>query len=72
MTNGAERLHRRLRISGALIIVGLSVEFASLLKIHPLAFLSFMFIGGGFLVSGVAYYLYSILGAPPARRDLER
>jgi hypothetical protein len=69
MTVSEERLHRRLRISGTLIIAGLAVEFASLLRIHPLAFLSFMFIGGGFLLAGVGFYLYSIVGAPSAGED---
>jgi hypothetical protein len=58
------RLYRRLRISGALIIAGLMVEFLSLLRIHPLAFLSFMFIGGGFFIAGIVLYLFSIVDAP--------
>jgi hypothetical protein len=58
------RLYHRLRISGGLIIAGLLVEFLSLLRIHPLAFLSFMFIGGGFLIAGIALYLFSIVDAP--------
>ena len=60
------RLYRRLRISGALIIAGLLVELLSLVRIHPLAFLTFMFVGGGFLIAGIALYLYSIMDAPSA------
>lgn len=60
------RLYRRLRVSGGLIIAGLLVEFLSLLRIHPLAFLSFMFIGGGFLIAGIVLYLFSIVEAPSA------
>jgi hypothetical protein len=60
------QLFRRLRVSGALIIVGLLVELLSLLRIHPLAFLSFMFIGGGFLIAGIVLYLFSIVDAPSA------
>lgn len=56
-----QRLHHRIRIAGVLIIVGLVVEALSLVRIHPLAFLAFMFIGGGFLVAGVALYLYSLV-----------
>jgi len=66
MNNGEGRLYRRMRVSGLLIIAGLVVELLSLVRIHPLAFLSFMFIGGTLLISGVALYLYSIVGAPPA------
>jgi hypothetical protein len=47
MTAAEDRMTRRLRISGALIILGLVVEALSLIRIHPLAFFSFMFIGGG-------------------------
>jgi len=63
----ANRLEGRLRVSGILIVIGLLVEALSLVRIHPLAFLGFMFIGGGFLVVGVAIYLYSLVtvGSPP-------
>ncbi len=66
------RLARRLRISGTLIALGLIIEAASLIRIHPLAFLIFMFVGGGFLIAGIATYLISLvsLGAssPGERR----
>jgi predicted membrane channel-forming protein YqfA (hemolysin III family) len=51
---------RRLRVSGVLIVLGLLVEALSLIRIHPLAFLAFMFIGGGFLIVGIVIYLFSI------------
>jgi hypothetical protein len=72
MTRGERHLYRRLRISGSFIIAGLVVEFLSLMRIHPLAFLSFMFIGGGFLLAGIGFYLYSIVGAAPAGEDHPR
>jgi hypothetical protein len=64
---GPAAIERRLRISGLLIVLGLLVEGFSLIRIHPLAFLSFMFIGGGFLVAGIAIYLYSVvsIASPP-------
>lgn len=52
---------RRLRLSGALIMLGLLVEALSLVRIHPLAFLPFMFIGGGSIVVGIAIYLISVV-----------
>jgi hypothetical protein len=64
MNTGELRLYRRLRISGGLIVAGLLVELLSFLRIHPLAFLSFMFIGGGFLIAGIMLYLFSIVDAP--------
>ena len=56
-------IERRLRISGVLIVLGLLVEAFSLIRVHPLAFLGFMFVGGGLLLGGIAVYLYSILSA---------
>jgi hypothetical protein len=56
-----QRMTRYLRISGVLIILGLLVEALSLIRTHPLSFLSFMFIGGALLVAGVATYLYSLV-----------
>jgi hypothetical protein len=60
-------MERRLRISGTLIVLGLLVEALSLLRIHPLAFLGFMFVGGGFLILGITIYLYSLVSVaePP-------
>jgi hypothetical protein len=69
MNTGGTHLYRRVRIAGSLIIAGLAVEFVSLLRIHPLAFLAFMFIGGSFLLAGIGFYLYSIAGAPPTDGD---
>ena len=66
MSTPEQRMAFRLRVSGALIIAGLVVEAASLTRIHPLAFLAFMFLGGGFLVAGVATYLLSVVSMPPA------
>lgn len=58
------QMERRLRISGILIALGLLVEALSFIRVHPLAFLGFMFIGGGLLVMGIAVYLYSLVSAP--------
>jgi hypothetical protein len=60
----ATQMDSRLRISGILIVLGLLAEALSLVRIHPLAFLGFMFVGGGFLVVGIALYLYSLLSVP--------
>jgi hypothetical protein len=67
----ATKMDRRLRKAGILIVLGLLVEALSLIRIHPLAFLAFMFVGGGLLVVGIAIYLYSLVSvAPPG--ELER
>jgi hypothetical protein len=62
---GPAAIERRLRISGLLIALGLLVEGLSLIRIHPLAFLGFMFIGGTLLLVGIAVYLLSIASSPP-------
>ncbi len=61
MNASEPRMTRYLRISGVLIILGLVVEALSLIRIHPLSFLAFMFIGGGLLAAGVLTYLYSLV-----------
>jgi hypothetical protein len=52
------------RLSGILLVIGLCVEAISLFWIHPLAFLSFFVVGGGFLGAGVLLYLSSIIFHP--------
>jgi len=66
---GATGIERRLRISGTLIALGLLVEGLSLIRIHPLAFLGFMFIGGALLLAGIAVYLLSIAAASSPSND---
>ena len=58
------QMERRRRISGILIALGLLVEATSLIRVHPLAFLGFIFIGGGLLAVGMAIYLYSLASVP--------
>jgi hypothetical protein len=55
------QMDRRLRVSALLIMLGLLVEALSLIRIHPLAFLVFMFVGGALLIAGIALYLFSIV-----------
>ena len=61
MSPSNPRLERRLRLAGLLIIMGLLVELLSLWRIHPFAFLAFMFLGGGFLLGGFAVYLHALI-----------
>jgi len=64
MNAGEPHIHRRLRVSGVLIILGLAVELLSLIRIHPLAFMGFLIVGGGLLIAGVVFYLYSLVSVP--------
>jgi hypothetical protein len=47
------RFVARLRLAGALVVVGLGIQVATLLEAHPFTFLSFLVIGAGLVVGGV-------------------
>lgn len=51
----------QLRVSGALLVLGLVVEAVSLRWNTAPSFLCFMMIGGTCFVAGVAVYLYSLI-----------
>jgi len=68
MTMG-KTMDDRLRVSGILIVLGLVVEALSLVRIHPLGFLAFMFVGGGLLVLGMGIYLYSLVSLPSPPKE---
>lgn len=63
MKIAAMGIKRSLRYSGMLLILGLAVEWISLVWERPLAFLLFAFIGGALLLAGVLLYLYSLVSA---------
>jgi len=54
-------LERRIRWSGLLIGAGLVIQLLSLLKIHPLAFVTFLLVGCPLVGAGVLLYLYSLV-----------
>jgi hypothetical protein len=53
----------KLRISGALVILGLVVEALSLCWNTALSFMSFAVIGGLFFASGILLFLYSLVSS---------
>jgi hypothetical protein len=57
----AERIRRRLQISGVLIIAGLAVEGVCLLWSRPIAFVVFAALGGMLIAAGVLCFLYSLV-----------
>ena len=61
MSEPADVLVRRLRVSGILISVGLAVEAATLYSMKALSFIAFA--GGGLLLvaAGVLIFLYAIV-----------
>jgi hypothetical protein len=52
-----------LRISSALVIVGLLLEIVSLLWFHPLSFVLFAFVAAAFMGLGILVYLVSLVFA---------
>ena len=52
---------RRLRRSAACLLIGLGIQFVSLLINHPLAFLAFILIGSPLVLAGAGLYLWSIV-----------
>ncbi|HEV2289699.1 MAG TPA: hypothetical protein VGR81_12165 [Candidatus Acidoferrales bacterium] len=51
---------RLLRISSALIILGMMIEIASLIWYHPLSFVLFAFVGVSLIGLGMLIYLISL------------
>ncbi len=54
-------MDHRLRVAGALVVLGLLIETISLLWSHPLAFIVFVAVGGLLVAAGILVYLYSLV-----------
>lgn len=52
---------RRIRWASLLIGGGLLVQLASLLVIHPLAFVAFLMLGCPLIAAGIVLYLFSLV-----------
>jgi len=61
-------IRRWLQVSSSLIILGLLVEIVTLLWVHPLTFVLFVFVGATLIGLGIVVYLISLVFAvsPPA------
>lgn len=55
-------LEKRIRLAALLVGVGLLLQVATLLKIHPLAFMAFLMVGCPLIAAGVGLYLFSLSG----------
>ena len=62
---------RHVRVSGILLILGLFVQGLSFLLTPRIGFRLFLYVGGGFLLSGVVVFLYSLLTYFVRRRGLQ-
>lgn len=54
-------MSKRLRLAGALIVAGMTIQLITLMWNHPLAFLAFLFVGSPFVAAGCLVYLYSLV-----------
>ncbi len=57
-------LANRLRISAALVLLGLVVELVSLTWRHPISFIVFVAVGGLAMAAGILFFFYSIVTVP--------
>ena len=56
-----ETVERRIEWASILIGTGLLVQLASLLVVHPLAFVGFLMIGCPLVLAGIVLYLLSLI-----------
>lgn len=54
-------IEKRLRLAGGLVCVGLLVLLLTLIRIHPLAFVAFIFVACPLILAGILLFLYSIV-----------
>jgi hypothetical protein len=54
-------VEKRLYVARLLVGSGLIVQLLTLLWIHPLAFLAFLFLGIPLVAAGAVFYLYWVL-----------
>ena len=57
----ATKMQRRVRVSSALVLLGLLIELISLLWSHPTAFVLFVMPGALLMALGILFYLYSLV-----------
>jgi hypothetical protein len=62
-------IRKFLRVSSALIILGLLVEIVSFLWFHPLSFVLFAFVGATLIGLGILVYLASLVFAASAPNE---
>ena len=59
-------IERRIRWAAVMIGAGLLLQFFTLLRVHPLAFVVFLAVGCPLIAAGVTLYLWSLVTPRPA------
>ena len=54
-------IHRGIRRASVLIGLGLLLQFATLLRVHPLAFVAFLTVGCPMIAAGIGLYLWALV-----------
>lgn len=57
----ATHIEKRMRWAALLVCAGLAVQIASLLFVHPLAFMAFLVVGCPLVGAGIILYLWSLV-----------
>jgi hypothetical protein len=55
-------IEKRVRIAALFVAVGLLLQVATLLKVHPLAFMAFLMVGCPLIAAGIGIYLFTLAG----------
>jgi hypothetical protein len=61
-------VERRVRLAAVLICLGLLVQLITLVRVHPLAFMTFILVACPLVLVGILLYLYSIVSHQPETR----
>lgn len=65
----ADKMQRRVRISGVLVLLGMAIELVSLLWSHPTAFAIFLVPGGLLIALGIIIYLFSLVSVSSSTEE---
>jgi len=69
MEKQADSINKKLRLAGALIVVGLLAQTLTLLWNHPLSFVAYMVIGGLLVAIGMVVYLLTLMNLPVGKAE---
>jgi hypothetical protein len=56
-----ERIETRIKSASLLIGAGLLIQLGTLFRVHPLAFVAFVVVGGPLVGAGVLLFLWSLV-----------
>ena len=61
MIRNRTEIERRIQVAGVFVMIGILIEFISLLWNHPTAFIIYLLAGGVCMFVGILYYLISLV-----------